>query len=387
MLSDPHPDKGQAFLAVCKPEPAASPAPHLALRDRFRSNAAHNGYPLPRLRLLALGSLGLVFGAGAAVLGVSFVQASDRIDMFEVARYDQAQRRARVEMLPRQVYTSMSSSYAPVRPVKYYPLGEVSPQGRVQFPDFNLNPFAYPKSKAAAGAGHNRTPHDAQQQASSAHDAVYGVSAAGRSICVRLCDGYQHPIGLIRSMSDLPGHDALCKATFPGVPTKVFRVTPGAESIDDAISSDGKSYRSLPMANAYQTSIDPACARPRTGTQTVSLLKDFTLRAGDTVIVNGRPRVFSGSSSYPYTASNFRDFRSSTSVSNATRQQIDDIVGVSRQERLSREVKRMSRVREANAVDSTRAVDVMQGGRFIARAGTGSPDRAPAVRIIEIRPR
>ena len=134
------------------------------------------------------------------------------------------------------------------------------------------------------------------------------------------------------------------------------------------------------MAYAYQTSIDPACARPRTGAQTVSLLKDFTLRAGDAVVINGRPKVFSGSTTYPFTASNFRDFRNSGVVSASARKQMDDIVGVSRQERLQREVRQMARVREANAMDANRAVDVVRGGPSIsAERSASSP-----VRVIEL---
>jgi D-beta-D-heptose 7-phosphate kinase/D-beta-D-heptose 1-phosphate adenosyltransferase len=68
------------------------------------------------------------------------------------------------------------------------------------------------------------------------------------------------------------------------VPTRVFRVAAAAQTIDDAVGPDGTTYRQLPMAYAYQTSIDPACASPRTGAQTVSIMKDFTLRAGDTVV-------------------------------------------------------------------------------------------------------
>ena len=385
MLRDPRTDKGQTFIAVSETQAASRISPHLALRENFRRDAAGKCRLASPSRLVAFGTLGVALGVGSALLGVSFVQASDRVDMFEIARYDQAIRRTRTENAPRQLFSMLgSNSYAPTRPIRYQPLREVSPQGRVSFPDFNLNPFSYPQGKAAARTKKKTNEAAFHNAGVSTYDTVSGASSSPRSICVRLCDGYQHPLGNIRDMLDLPGHEALCKATFPGVPTKVFRVAPGADTIDNAISSDGRTYRSLPMAHAYQTSIDPACARPRTGTQTVSLLKDFTLRAGDTVMVNGRPRVFGGSSSYPYTASNFRDFRSSTAVSDATRKQIDDVVGVSRQERLNREVRRVSRVREANAADASRAVDVVQGGRFDGLSAKAVSDRASPVRVIEL---
>ena len=100
MLRDPRSGKGQTFFDLSEPDSASRTSPHLALRDRFRSDAAEKASVTLSPRLIALGTLGVVLGVGSALLGVSFVQASDRVDMFEVARFDQAQKRARMDNIP-----------------------------------------------------------------------------------------------------------------------------------------------------------------------------------------------------------------------------------------------------------------------------------------------
>lgn len=356
--------RAQSFFTMTEASPRpGNPQPHQLLRAQYRGEASRPARLTADLRLAALGLLGASIGIGGAVLGVSLVQANDRMDMYETTRFDDNVRKARRAAAPQAIYTT-HSSYAPQRPVVNQPLRSMNGRGLVTFPDFNLNPFipTGPDRKSSNGRKKPRIETAKQTLGEDALDTVSGAANVPRSICVRLCDGYQHPLGYIRDSADIPGHTALCTAMFPGVPTRVFRVAAGAEGIDDAVGSDGKTYRSLPMAYAYQTSIDPACARPRTGAQTVSLLKDFTLRAGDAVVINGRPRIFNGSASYPYTAANFRDFRSSSAVSETARRQLDQVVGVSRMERLQRDVRQMARVRQANAADSNRAVDIVRGG-------------------------
>lgn len=372
--------RGQSFLMMTdKQAPVLEPAAHKVLRARFRGDEHRPARPVANLRLAALGLLGASIGIGSAVLAVSIVQANDRVDMYETTRFDDSVRKARRAAAP-QVYNSSHSSYAPQRPALNQPLRSMNDRGLLTFPDFNLNPFIVNGADSKAGNTRRKTKVETAAKAfgEDTLNTVSGAANVPRSICVRLCDGYQHPLGYIRDSADLPAHQGLCNAMFPGVPTRVFRVAAGAEGIDDAVGPDGKTYRSLPMAYAYQTSIDPACARPRTGAQTVSLLKDFTLRPGDAVVINGRPRVFTGSNSYPFTAANFRDFRASAQVSEAARRQLDRVVGVSRGERLQREVRQMARVREANAIDATRAVDIVRGG---------PTPSAGSVRIIDLSKR
>ncbi len=368
------------FFVVADP---SSQQPHVRLRAAYRASLLPRTPASRHVRSAAIGLLGAVVGIGGAVVGVSLVQATEGGGLYAIIDTARPQRSA-PQPQAQPIYAS-HSSYAPSRPVPFQPLAGLNSRGMVAFPDFNLNPFN-PTGSGKPAKSRSRNGGLADQPGfDKSFDTVSGASKAPRSICVRLCDGYQHPLAPIRDSGDLRGHEALCTAMFPNVPTRVFRVAAGAQTIDDAVGPDGKTYRQLPMAYAYQTSIDPACARPRTGTQTVSIMKDFTLRAGDTVVVNGRPRVFNGSNSYPFTAANFRDFRDSTALHASTRKQVDEVVGVSRQERLQREVRQLSRVREANAIDRSRAIDIVRGGISIDGVAPSQPGRSGSqVRVIEI---
>lgn len=368
------------FFVVADP---SSQQPHVRLRAAYRASLLPRTLASRHVRSAAIGLLGAVVGIGCAVVGVSLVQATEGGGLYAIIDTARPQRSA-PQPQAQPIYAS-HSSYAPSRPGPFQPLAGLNSRGMVAFPDFNLNPFD-PTGSGKSAKSRSRNGGLADQPGfDKSFDTVSGTSNAPRSICVRLCDGYQHPLAPIRDSGDLRGHEALCTAMFPNVPTRVFRVAAGAQTIDHAVGPDGKTYRQLPMAYAYQTSIDPACARPRTGTQTVSIMKDFTLRAGDTVVIDGRPRVFNGSTSYPFTAANFRDFRDSTALHASTRKQVDEVVGVSRQERLQREVRQLSRVREANAIDRNRAIDIVRGGISIDGVAPSQPGRSGSqVRVIEI---
>jgi hypothetical protein len=359
--------------------------PHVAmraaLRDRSRlpMSSAPSGTATRLVRTVALAGLGLAVGVGGTVFGVSLVQANDGADMYEVIRHDERQRRARqaAPAAPIAVYAShAATAYAPARAIAPQPLSIFNSRGQLVIPNFSLNPFNPTGDERAQRLNQRQEQRARRNETDFGFHVVSGAAGSTRTICVRLCDGYHHPIGFLGDSSDLAGHEALCRATFPGVPTRVFRVAAGADTIDDAVASDGRTYRALPMAYAYQTSIDPACARPRRGEHTISIFKDFTLRPGDTVVTNGRPRVFMGSQSYPYTMANFRDFGSTNQISRQQRREIDDRLGISRQEQLRREARRLQRVREANAAS---AIDVVRGGTEIA-GGRGNP----AVRVIDL---
>ena len=178
----------------------------------------------------------------------------------------------------------------------------------------------------------------------------------------------------------MKGHEALCQAMNPGIPVKVFRVAAGADTIDDAQSADGKRYGALPVAYSHQTSADPAC-RPaivKAGERRVSLLRDFTLRPGDSVVLDGKVRTFSGAKAWPYKPQDFRDFRSSSELSAAQRRQIDERVGVSRLEAQSNSLRRQMRLRQASLQNDNFASDA------ISLRGAIDPSQRGPVRIIPI---
>lgn len=377
-----HPRRESAsFLSVDRHEFTSENPAHLALREQFRAQAASRAPQRTNFRFIAAGALGVTLGLGGTVVAVNMVQANDRLDMYETVRSDNAARRLWSAPRPQSapIYTAHTTiSYAPVRTTTHQPLTVTNVQGQIVIPGFNLNPFL--PTGAEPGAPRPRRDGQAKQNSalfsgSGLSDTVSGASDHARTICVRLCDGYHHPIGNLRDQRDMNAHTALCTAMFPGVPTRVFRVAGGARTIDDAVGPDGRTYRSLPMSYAYQRSIDPACARPRNGDTTISLMRDFTLRPGDAVILNGRVRVFSGANQYPFNNADFTGFRNSTLIGNQTKRSLDQIVGVTRQERLEREARAMLRQQEANATAPNTAMDVVRGAPAIERS---------QVRVIEL---
>lgn len=182
-----------------------------------------------------------------------------------------------------------------------------------------------------------------------------------RSICVRMCDGYFFPIGDLDA-GDQEAHEALCQATCPGAPVKLFTLAPGVEQVEQAVAKDGKSYGKLPVAFAYQRERDSSCGCKggASGLQGsyVSYLRDFTLRAGDTVVTPKGARVFKGADRWPYKETDFVDFRTASALSKGDRGTIDGVLGVSEGERSMREFKRRRTV--AAGVDAQRGPNTSQ---------------------------
>lgn len=309
-------------------------------------------------RLAAMAAVGLALGAGGAITTVSLVQAGDDAGVREFLLQEAANRRVR--QAPQQAYYASAQpvAYAPARNWQM-PLFQTRADGRIEHPGIDLNPFR-PRDANGAQAVQARKPAKAKVAAVNL-DTVSGAADVARTICVRLCDGFQAPLGYLRSQSDMKSHEALCQAMNPGIPVKVFRVAAGADHIDDAQSADGKRYGALPVAYSYQSSADPAC-RPaivKAGERRISLLRDFTLRPGDSVVLDGKVRTFSGSAQYPYSPRDFRDFRTSAELSHGQRKQIDERVGISRMEAEAGTLRRQMRLREASLHDDTVAIDAV----------------------------
>jgi hypothetical protein len=303
------------------------------------------------LRMIAMAGFGLALGAGGTILTVSLVQAEDDAGIRAFHRQEAANRAERIAT--RATFASAPvSAYAPARQTWSLPFfQQARPDGRLAPPPVALNPFK-PVQAAPKQAQHK------PKLPAIRYDTVSGAADVTRTICVRLCDGFQAPIGHLRGQSDFKAHEALCQAANPGVPVKVFKVAAGAATIDDAVANDGKTYRQLPMAYAYERGADPAC-RPAIATakdRRVSLLRDFTLRPGDSIVLDGRVRTFTGGK-WPYTTADFRDFRGAPDLTASDRRKIDEKVGISHREAQVRALRRQMRVREASLHDDSYASD------------------------------
>ncbi len=315
-----------------------------------------------------MAGLGLALGASGAVLTVSLVQAEDDAGIRAFHRQEAAARQAQRETAPRAVYAS-ARAYAPERNLWTMPLWQARPDGVIRHPPIALNPF---KRREAAPK------RVAKRQPAIRYDTVSGAADVTRTICVRMCDGFHAPIGHLRSQGDLKAHEAICQASNPGIPVKVFKVAAGATTIDAAVSADGKTYGALPVAYGYEQSSDPACrpAIAKPGEHRISVLRDITLRPGDSVVLDGRVRTFAGSTKWPYTASDFRDFRASADLNASQRREIDARVGISHREAEMRSFQRKLRVREASLHDPDFASDALNlRGGIEPRDSIGTPAR------------
>jgi hypothetical protein len=294
------------------------------------------------------------------ILTASLVQAEDDAGIHSFFIEEAARRAQRSAGLAPQ-----ANAYAPAGRGWRLPLFRTAPDGRIAQPAVDLNPFRR-NARKAAPRSHKAASLPART------DTLSGPSRTAQTICVRLCDGFHSPIGYLRSASDLKAHQALCEAMNPGLAVKVFTVAAGAASIDKAVAADGQRYGALPTAYRHETSADPACRVPiaRAGEHRVSLLRDVTLRPGDSIVLDGKVTTFMGGSSWPYSRRDFRDFRSAPDLTKAQRRQIDERVGISRMEAQVRSLRRQMRVREAR-LEADTASDAFLRGSFDAQAGRG----------------
>ena len=329
-----------------------------------------SGTAARRSRMLAMGLAGLALGMGGVVLTASMVQAEDDADIraflrAEAARYAAQQQPAQ----PRAAYASTPPvAYAPARQGWRIPLLQTGANGLIAHPPVDLNPFRRREKPAAAA----RSGSGKALAAAQIHRSEIAPAQGARTICVRLCDGYHAPIGHLRASADLKAHEALCQAMNPGLPVKVFTVAAGAETIDDARAADGRTYRALPTAYSYQASGDKAC-RPaivQAGERRVSLLRDITLRPGDSVVLDGKVSTFTGGTSWPYSRRDFRDFRSASELTKGQRREIDERVGISRMEAQARKLRDAMKIREASLHDDMVMSDaVLRGSLDISGRG------------------
>ena len=137
----------------------------------------------------------------------------------------------------------------------------------------------------------------------------HSSSSGTRSVCVRLCDGYHFPVGNAPDSGGVAAHEAVCSATCPGAPTRLFVLPSGTDDISKAYSArEGRSYSSLPVALRHTAKHDNTCKCRRndeTYASLVSLYRDFTLRAGDAVMTPKGFQVFKGARQWPYKARDF----------------------------------------------------------------------------------
>ncbi|WP_052341016.1 DUF2865 domain-containing protein [Salinarimonas rosea] len=192
-------------------------------------------------------------------------------------------------------------------------------------------------------------PRPAQADAAPASHRPARVTAgdAGRTVCVRMCDGYSFPVGDLASQRDLPLHDLACNAGCPGAPTKLFVLAPGEDDIASARAADGMRYADVPMAGAYRTSTDDTCSCQgpnRRVAERLDIRLDMTLRQGDIIVTNEGPLVFRGRDGRPTGLADFRPFREAQMTA-SLREKADETLGISAREAVEDAFARENRLR------------------------------------------
>jgi Protein of unknown function (DUF2865) len=130
---------------------------------------------------------------------------------------------------------------------------------------------------------------------------------SGRSVCVRLCDGFFFPIAPVSGRADWASHQATCQDTCPDAPTALYIEPAGSDKIEDAVSTSGAAYTALPVALRSRTTFDNTCTCHRSIAHgySRSLLHDLTLRKGDTIMTPQGFVVFQGRSRPPFAREDF----------------------------------------------------------------------------------
>lgn len=91
-------------------------------------------------------------------------------------------------------------------------------------------------------------------------------TAAGRTLCVRTCDGYYFPISNSASGNRLKTDAATCQSFYAGEGQAELYVQSAGADVDQAVSSSGKRYADQPFAFLYRQTYDAAChAELKTG--------------------------------------------------------------------------------------------------------------------------
>lgn len=128
-------------------------------------------------------------------------------------------------------------------------------------------------------------PDELQQQPQV--DGPPGVASAGKTLCVRKCDGFYFPVSQYASRGRFELDASLCQASCPNAEVELF-VQPAGREADAAVSLAGTPYTSLPNAFKYRKSFDSTCTCRKDGQSWVQALAEAEKlvggRAGDVTV-------------------------------------------------------------------------------------------------------
>ncbi|BCJ90395.1 hypothetical protein IZ6_11300 [Terrihabitans soli] len=117
-----------------------------------------------------------------------------------------------------------------------------------------------------------------------------------RTVCVRTCDGFFFPVSFTTVPARFGQDDNICRRTCPGAEAILFSYPNPGGTIEQATSTSGQAYTSLPNAFKYQTEFVKDCScKPagQTWEQALSGAEDDTLQSGDIVVDEESARAMS----------------------------------------------------------------------------------------------
>jgi hypothetical protein len=114
-------------------------------------------------------------------------------------------------------------------------------------------------------------------------------SGTYRTVCVRTCDGYYYPISYATSQDKFAEDAQTCQQTCPAAETVLMTNRTG-EDINQAVSTSGAPYSSLPNAFKYRKEVVPTCGCRQPGqswAQALGQVRDTTMQSDDIVVTPG----------------------------------------------------------------------------------------------------
>ncbi len=329
----------------------AAPSPPLNLPATSPARAQAD-----RRSPLRLACAAILCGLGLAAAGVTLVRAADDTGLIEFFRSD-ALRRAAAAVRLRERPAPTAVADRPDRAASRSRLRDAA--------SIASRKAAARKVKTAAAAAAAASP-----------------LLSRRTMCVRVCDGYTFPVGLLRARADLSAHAAACEAQCPGAETRLYTLAPG-QRLDDPANArsvqDGSPYRRLKTALLFRTRhvANCSCQGPDNIATRLPILLDPTLRAGDVVIdERGAAQAFAGTGRIPHSPRAFADYRRSPALTRQAQAQVDRVVGTSQRQAVARAYERSLRIREASLRTREASLRTTPFREIAAPAGSGAGVRA-----------
>jgi len=106
-----------------------------------------------------------------------------------------------------------------------------------------------------------------------------GASGTYRTVCVRTCDGAYFPISFATVAARFADDEKTCKALCPAADAALYAYRNPGEDMNQAVSTSGQPYTSLPTAFKFRASFDPACSCKAAGQTWSDALKSVDDKA------------------------------------------------------------------------------------------------------------